>query len=46
MPGQRGLKPETLPSAEDSKKRKRRASTDAKKLGMQAGHLPKSGDTV
>jgi len=46
MLGQRGIKPETLPPEEDIKKLERRVRTDTKKLGKQAGHLPKPGDTV
>jgi hypothetical protein len=45
-PGQRGLKPESLPPEEDIKKLERWVSADAKKLGKQAGHLPKPGGTA
>jgi len=38
---QRGIRPETLPPAEDIKKLERRVRTDEKKLEKQAGHLPK-----
>ena len=46
MLGQRGIQPETLPPEEDIKKIERRVRTDTKKLGKQAGHLPKPGNTV
>jgi hypothetical protein len=46
MLDQRGIKPEALPPEEDIKKLERRVSTDAKKLGKQAGHMPRPGGTV
>lgn len=43
MLGQRGIRPESLPPAEDIKKLERRVKTDEKKLEKQAGHLPTPG---
>ncbi len=43
MLAQRGIRPESLPPAEDIKKLERRVKTDEKKLEKQAGHLPKPG---
>lgn len=41
MLAQRGIRPESLPPAEDIKKLERRVRTDEKKLEKQAGRLPK-----
>ena len=41
MLGQRGIKPEALPTEEDLKKLERRVKADEKKLEKQAGRLPK-----
>jgi DNA-damage-inducible protein D len=41
MLGQRGIKPESLPPAEDIKKLERRVKSDEKKLAEQSGKLPK-----
>lgn len=41
MLGQRGIRPEDLPSEEDIKKLERRAKADEKKLEGRAGRLPK-----
>ena len=40
MLGQRGIKPETLPPAEDIKKLERRVKSQEKKLATQSGKLP------
>lgn len=40
MLGQRGIKPENLPPAEDIKKMERQAKSQEKKLAFQAGKLP------
>lgn len=40
MLGQRGIKPEELPSSEDIKKLERRVKSQEKKLAAQAGKLP------
>ena len=42
MLGQRGIKPEELPPAEDIKKLERRVKSQEKKLAEQAGKLPDS----
>lgn len=44
MLGQRGIKPEELPAAEDIKKLERRVKSQEKKLAIQSGKL--SGDTL
>ena len=41
MLGQRGIKPEELPSAEDIKKVERRVAKDEKSMQMHASKLPK-----
>lgn len=41
MLGQRGIKPEELPPAEDIKKLERRVKSQEKKIAKQAGKLPK-----
>ncbi|MDR2365159.1 MAG: DNA damage-inducible protein D [Zoogloeaceae bacterium] len=41
MLGQRGIKPEQLPAAEDIKKLERRVKSDEKRLEKQSGKLPK-----
>lgn len=40
MLGQRGIKPEDLPPAEDIKKLERRVKAQEKKLAAQSGKLP------
>jgi len=45
MLGQRGIKPENLPAAEDIKKLERRVKTQEKKLATQAGKLPSEDDS-
>ena len=40
MLGQRGIKPEELPPAEDIKKLERRVKSQTKKLATQSGTLP------
>ena len=40
MLGQRGIKPEELPPAEDIKKLERRVKADEKKLADKSGTLP------
>ena len=40
MLGQRGIKPEDLPPAEDIKKLERRVKSQEKKLAAQSGKLP------
>lgn len=40
MLGKRGIKPESLPPAEDIKKLERRVKSEEKKLANQAGKLP------
>lgn len=40
MLGQRGIKPEDLPSSEDIKKLERRVKSQEKKIATQAGKLP------
>ena len=42
---QRGIKPETLPPAEDIKKLERRVKADEKRLADQSGKLPKKNET-
>lgn len=42
MLGQRGIKPEELPPAEDIRKLERRVKSQEKKLAAQAGRLPES----
>ena len=41
MLGQRGIKPENLPPAEDIKKVERRVASDEKKIEMTSNKLPK-----
>ena len=41
--GQRGIKPENLPPAEDIKKLERRVRSQEKKLAVQSGKLPEEG---
>ena len=43
MLGQRGIKPENLPPAEDIKKLERRVKSQEKKLAAQSGKLPGKG---
>ena len=43
MLGQRGIKPENLPPAEDIKKLERRVKSQEKKLAAQSGKLPEKG---
>ena len=43
MLGQRGIKPENLPPAEDIKKLERRVKSQEKKLAVQSGKLPEEG---
>ena len=43
MLGQRGIKPENLPPAEDIKKLERRVKSQEKKLATQSGKLPEKG---
>ena len=43
MLGERGIKPENLPPAEDIKKLERRAKTDEKRLEKASGRLPEKG---
>lgn len=40
MLGQRGIKPENLPPAEDIKKLERRVKSQEKKIAAQSGRLP------
>jgi len=42
MLGERGIKPENLPPAEDIKKLERRVKSDEKKLEILGGKLPES----
>ena len=42
MLGQRGIKPEELPPAEDIKKLERRVKAEEKQLAKKAGGLPES----
>ena len=42
MLGQRGIKPESLPPAEDSKKLERRVKADERKLAKDSGSLPEN----
>ena len=44
MLGQRGIKPENLPPAEDIKKLERRVKSDEKKLAKDSGKLPEDAD--
>lgn len=44
MLGQRGIKPENLPPAEDIKKLERRVKSQEKKIAAQSGKLPESTD--
>lgn len=44
MLGQRGIKPEDLPPAEDIKKLERRVKSQEKKIAAQSGKLPASAE--
>lgn len=44
MLGERGIRPESLPPAEDIKKLERRVKREEKKLEKDAGRLPEKGD--
>lgn len=44
MLGQRGIKPENLPPAEDIKKLERRVKSQEKKIAAQSGKLPNKSD--
>ena len=46
MLGERGIKPEELPPAEDMKKLERRAKTGDKKIAKESGILPTTGKSV
>ena len=41
MLGERGIKPEELPPAEDIKKLERRVKSAEKKIAIESGKLPK-----